>query len=291
MPNTWIVTTDPKIDALVDAGQKLGQPITVIAVGNGTGYSGVDAVKQIHLADNVPAEAASLAVFETLDVAPGDVILVPNKSAERVLAGAIAAKLNLPVLTNTRLGADGSFEVSRFGGIATELIKTEKAVIVLMDAASTVSGDEVAPSELPTSGLLPATITGEDASDVAEVNLASAKKIIAVGRGIKAKEDLTMVEALAARIGAELACSRPIAEGVEWMPRNTYIGVSGEKVAPNLYVAAGISGQIQHTSGAQGAKNIVVINSDANAPYFKDADYGIVGDLYDIIPALTEALA
>lgn len=291
MPNTWIVTTDPKIDALVDAGQKLGQPITVIAVGNGTRYAGVDAVKQIHLADNVPAEAASPAVLEAVDVVPGDVILVPNKSAERVLAGAIAAKLNLPVLTNTRLGADGSFEVSRFGGIATELIKTEKAVIVLMDAASTVSGDEVAPSELPTSGPLPATITGEDASDVAEVNLASAKKIIAVGRGIKAKEDLTMVEALAARIGAELACSRPIAEGVEWMPRNTYIGVSGEKVAPNLYVAAGISGQIQHTSGAQGAKNIVVINSDANAPYFKDADYGIVGDLYDIIPALTEALA
>ena len=92
-------------------------------------------------------------------------------------------------------------------------------------------------------------------------------------------------------MGAELACSRPLAEGTAWLSKDRYVGVSGMHVAPDLYLAAGISGQVQHTSGMSDSKVVVAVNSDANAPIFEVADYGIVGDLYDVLPAITAALS
>jgi len=125
----------------------------------------------------------------------------------------------------------------------------------------------------------------------AQVDLGAASRIVSIGRGLKAQTDLGLVEALAKAADAELSCSRPIAEGMEWLPKDRYVGISGQHVAPDLYMAIGISGQLQHMVGVRGAKTIVAINSDAEAPVFHDADYGIVGDLYEIVPAITQALA
>ena len=122
-------------------------------------------------------------------------------------------------------------------------------------------------------------------------NLAAASRIVAAGRGFKAEEDLQIARDLAAALGAELACSRPLAEGTAWLSKDRYVGVSGMHVAPDLYLAAGISGQVQHTSGMSDSKVVVAVNSDANAPIFEVADYGIVGDLYDVLPAITAALS
>ncbi len=91
-------------------------------------------------------------------------------------------------------------------------------------------------------------------------------------------------------LGAELACSRPIAEGVKWLPTERYVGVSGATIKPDLYLAVGISGQIQHMVGVSGAKTIVAINKDKNAPIFGQADLGVIGDLYQVVPALIDAL-
>ena len=121
------------------------------------------------------------------------------------------------------------------------------------------------------------------------VDLSQAERIVAVGRGIKSQENIALAEKLAAALGAELAASRPICDA-GWLPMERQIGSSGQTVAPKLYVAVGISGAIQHVVGMKGARTIVAINKDADAPIFEVADYGIAGDLFDVLPALTKAL-
>jgi electron transfer flavoprotein alpha subunit len=121
------------------------------------------------------------------------------------------------------------------------------------------------------------------------VDLASAQLIVSVGRGIKDAENLPLVQALATALGAELAASRPICDS-GWLPLERQVGSSGQTVAPKLYLAVGISGAIQHLVGMKGSQCVVAINKDPDAPIFEVADYGIVGDLFEIVPALTEAV-
>ena len=121
------------------------------------------------------------------------------------------------------------------------------------------------------------------------VDLTAADIIVSVGRGIKEKENLPVVEALAQALGAELAASRPICDA-GWLPMDRQVGSSGQTVSPKVYVAVGISGAIQHLVGMKGAKTIVAINKDPDAPIFEVAHYGIVGDLFEVVPALVEEI-
>jgi electron transfer flavoprotein alpha subunit len=121
------------------------------------------------------------------------------------------------------------------------------------------------------------------------VDLASAQRIVSVGRGIKEAEDIPMVQELATALGAELAASRPICDN-GWLPLERQVGSSGQTVTPKLYLAVGISGAIQHLVGMKGSQCVVAINKDPDAPIFEVADYGIVGDLFEVVPALTAAV-
>jgi electron transfer flavoprotein alpha subunit len=121
------------------------------------------------------------------------------------------------------------------------------------------------------------------------VDLSQAERIVAVGRGIKSQEHLALAQQLAQAMGAEIAASRPICDS-GWLPMDRQIGSSGQTVAPRLYVALGISGAIQHLVGMKGSRTIVAINKDAEAPIFEIADYGIVGDLFEIVPAMIAEL-
>jgi electron transfer flavoprotein alpha subunit len=121
------------------------------------------------------------------------------------------------------------------------------------------------------------------------VDLSQAERIVAIGRGIKGQEHLGVAQALAAALGAEIAASRPICDA-GWLPMERQVGSSGQTVSPRLYVALGISGAIQHVVGMKGARTIVAINKDAEAPIFEIADYGIQGDLFEVVPAIVEAL-
>jgi len=121
------------------------------------------------------------------------------------------------------------------------------------------------------------------------VDLTQAERIVAVGRGIKSQEHIAMAQKLAAALGAEVAASRPICDS-GWLPMDRQVGSSGQTVSPKLYLALGISGAIQHLVGMKGARTIVAVNKDADAPIFEVADLGIVGDLFEVVPALISAL-
>jgi electron transfer flavoprotein alpha subunit len=121
------------------------------------------------------------------------------------------------------------------------------------------------------------------------IPLPEAELVVSAGRGLKGPENWGMVEDLAVALGAATACSRPVAD-IGWRPHHEHVGQTGVAIRPNLYIAAGISGAIQHLAGVNGSKVIVVINTDAEAPFFKAADYGILGDAFDVLPKLTEAV-
>jgi len=122
------------------------------------------------------------------------------------------------------------------------------------------------------------------------VKLSDAAVIVSFGRGVRKKEDMTLVEQLAGTIGGVVSCSRPIAEDLHWLPVDQYVGLSGQKVNPKLYLALGISGQIQHLTGIRNSRIIVAVNNDPKAPIFEYSDYNIVADLYQMVPALMDAV-
>jgi electron transfer flavoprotein alpha subunit len=122
-----------------------------------------------------------------------------------------------------------------------------------------------------------------------KVALTEADIVVSAGRGLKGPENWKMVEELADTLGAALACSRPVADA-HWRPHNEHVGQTGVAIAPNLYIAIGISGAIQHLAGVNRSKVIVVVNKDAEAPFFKAADYGIVGDAFEVVPKLLDAV-
>ena len=287
MANTWIIAVEPEIAALIEHGRAVGGSVVAVTVG-GTPVAGVDRIVDVPLAEGVPAEAAAPAVAAAVAAEAGDVVLAANKPAERVLAGAVAARLGAPYLHGLKKIGQGSAELSRFGGIALETVSFDTAVVAVLDGGAAPEGEAPA-AETASGEHYEATVTGQDKVDVSSANLGSAKRIVAAGRGFKAEEDLKLAEDLAAAIGAELACSRPLAEGADWMSADRYVGVSGQSVAPDLYIAVGISGQIQHTVGMVDSKVVVAVNNDDKAPIFEGADYGIVADLYEALPAIVEA--
>ena len=279
MTNTWILTTDERIANLVEVAAAVGGTTTVIAVApSAPAVGGVDSVIHVPTAENVPAEAYAGVVAGLLADAKGDVILAANRPA-----------LALPVVVGaTSVSAEGA-EVARYGGLTNETVAFKGAVLVL-------EGGAAVEADGPAAQVYEGTPMGAEVVDVqpsgsGPANLAAARRIVSCGRGFKAEEDLALAQALADALGAEIACSRPLAEGTAWMTKDRYVGVSGMRVSPDVYVALGISGQVQHTSGMAGSKIVVAVNSDAEAPIFQISDYGIVGDIYDVVPALTAALS
>ena len=196
-----------------------------------------------------------------------------------------------------RNGDDLYAEHRMYGGLAfgREKVNTPVAVITLASGVyePLAEGNAATPPLTQVDYIPPANemLCRERRSKTASnVDLGKARRVIGIGRGLLAKEDLQMVWDLASALDAEVGCSRPIAEGEHWMDRERYVGVSGVLLKSDIYLALGISGQIQHMVGGNGAKTIIAVNKDKNAPIFQYADYGLVGDIYKVVPLLTELL-
>jgi electron transfer flavoprotein alpha subunit len=174
-----------------------------------------------------------------------------------------------------------------FTGAGPRLVSFQAGAFLADDAAKGDAAAEIVAQPIDLSGVEVRTQVLETFQEVEnKVDLSRADVIVAVGRGIGKQENLGVVEELAAALGGQLAASRPVCDN-EWLPMDRQIGSSGQTVAPRLYLAVGISGAIQHLVGMKNSGTIVAINKDANAPIFSVADYGIVGDLFEIVPALT----
>jgi len=162
-----------------------------------------------------------------------------------------------------------------------------KVIPCLPEAASSGGEVERRTYELGTAKVTSLKVTKRE---VAGVKLDSAQVVVSMGRGIKAKEDIRIVLELARALNGELGCTRPIAADLKWLPKEHWVGLSGTKVKPRVYVAVGISGQIQHLAGMRDSALIVAINKDKDAPIFKAADFGIIGDLYKVLPEIMNQL-
>lgn len=219
----------------------------------------------------------------------------------KAIAGRLAADLNLSVITDAKYFSqkDDGLQITHliFGGGAIRVEKAKTATTIFTQGAGIVdplpysagaTGEILQVAFVPSSWKV--ELLERKPKPPASVNLSVAKKVVCAGRGIAKKEDLGMVFELAQLLDGEVAATRPLTEGLDWLPRERYIGVSGATVKPDLYLSVGVSGQAQHTVGITESRVIVAIDKDHDAPIFAQADYGLVGDLYQVVPALINGL-
>jgi electron transfer flavoprotein alpha subunit len=298
----------------IAAAQQTGLPVKVAALGSGAGEvtaelatAAVDEVLSIAAPALAvyTADGHVLALAAAIDQEKPSLVFLPHTYQTRDFAPALAGRLGRALVTDaTALRKEGTgFVFSRpvfQGKLTADVAAAGPAPHIVTFQIGAFRADAVA----KTSGAAAAIRTLTVAIDAAAirqqpeepfkeakqaVDLSQAERIVAVGRGIKSQEHLALAQQLAQAMGAEIAASRPICDS-GWLPMDRQIGSSGQTVAPRLYVALGISGAIQHLVGMKGARTIVAINKDAEAPIFEIADYGIVGDLFEIVPAMVKEL-
>ena len=214
--------------------------------------------------------------------------------SQLLLAGLLAAKLGTAVISDVAAIDGDTVSNMYFGGLASTKQKATGVKVYTVAATCFADAEATGSDDVETIAYTapekPLVLRGTKEVPREGADLTKCDVVVGAGRGFGAEEDLQMARDLCAKVGGELGCSRPLAENVDWMPRNLYIGVSGLQLAPKAYFALGISGQMQHMVGVQGADTIIAINKDQNAPIFKQADYGLVGDIYKVLPALIEKL-
>lgn len=286
----------------------MGGPVTAIALGSAEkneleNLGNYGAQKVLHVGDKKLDQGIIQAYSEVLTKAledeKADVLVLANSSLGTPVAARVAARIgaslasNVVDLPNTSSG----FVVKKsiYTGKAFSFIelKNQKKIIAIKKNAAEVkevgSAVQVTPYNVALSDALFGVKITSSEKATGEVLLPEANIVVSGGRGMKGPEHWSILEDLAKTLHAATGCSKPVSD-MGWRPHHEHVGQTGVKVAPQLYIAIGISGAIQHLAGVNSSKCIVVINKDAEAPFFKAADYGIVGDAFEIIPKLTEAI-
>ncbi|RMG28374.1 MAG: electron transfer flavoprotein subunit alpha/FixB family protein [Bacteroidetes bacterium] len=291
-----------------DLAQKMSTTLCAVAIGQieeseleKLGKYGVSRVYAVRPDASKPYGHASEAVIITnlakeLD-AP--VVVFSQTYSGRAIAPRVTAKLEAAPYSGVTSLADpaNGFEVERmaFSSKGIQTIRTDKDKVVITVKTNSYHIEEQPVScEIEEKSFSPSdtsldTIAKELLKAGEGISLTEADIVVSAGRGMKGPENWGMIEELASLLGAATACSKPVAD-MGWRPHHEHVGQTGIQIAPNLYIAIGISGAIQHLAGVSSSKNIVVINKDPEAPFFKVADYGIVGDLFEVVPQLIEAV-
>ncbi len=286
----------------------MGTSVTAVAAGNVSNdelqtLGAYGAQKVLHVADarldNFSSRAFTKVVLAAAAQEGAKVIVclhdttgkaVAPRVAARLQAGMVAGAVGLPDLSSGFTVKKNVFSGKAFAFVN---ISSDVKVITLMpNSSAVVKGEGTA-----TVAALAVSFDDKDfAVQVQQVSkatgsvpLSEAELVVSGGRGLKGPENWHILEDLATSLGAATACSRPVADS-HWRPHHEHVGQTGGTIRPNLYIAAGISGAIQHLAGVNGSKTIVVINKDPEAPFFKAADYGVLGDVFEVLPRLTEAV-
>jgi len=298
----------------IAAAQQVGLPVKVAVLGAGVDSVAAElasaAVDEVIVVDHAAlaaytADGHVLALSALLAQENPDLVFFPHTYQTRDFAPALAARLGRALVADVTAfrQQDGATVYSRpvfQGKLTAEVAASGPAphLVTLQIGAfrqdAVKKGSAAAAIRRTTVEIDAAGIRQKPEAPFKEakqaVDLSQAERIVAIGRGIKGQEHLALAQQLAQAMGAEIAASRPICDA-GWLPMDRQIGSSGQTVAPKLYVALGISGAIQHLVGMKGSRTIVAINKDAEAPIFEIADYGIVGDLFEIVPAMIAELA
>ncbi len=259
-------------------------------------------VKKIHHANNnalnhLDAQLYTKVIARAAEASGANVIVLSNNADGKAIAPGLSVRLKAGLVTGAVALPDTSngFIVKKnvFSGkaFANVSIKTDTKIVALNPNAYKIEAGEGVAEVVPfnatvDTGKIKVTKVTKASG---EVPLTEAEIVVSGGRGLKGPENWGMLEDLAKTLHAALACSRPVADA-HWRPHNEHVGQTGIAIAPNLYIAVGISGAIQHLAGVNRSKIIVVINKDPEAPFFKAADYGIVGDAFEVVPKFTAAI-
>ena len=291
-----------------EIAQKTGTTATALVLGT-IASSEMEALgnygaqKVLHVADErlneLHARAYTSALIAAAKKEDSKIIITLHDINGRAVAPRVAVKLDAGLVAGALSypDTDKGFVIKKavFSGKAFAYVNITSDVKVIMLMANTFplkqgDGKAVVEKLEVTFGDKDFGIKVKEVSKVTgEVSLADAELVVSGGRGMKGPENWGLIEDLAKELGAATACSRPVADA-HWRPHHEHVGQTGGTVRPNLYIAVGISGAIQHLAGVNGSKTIVVINKDPEAPFFKAANYGVVGDAMEILPRLTEAV-
>jgi len=227
-----------------------------------------------------------------------DIFLLAATMRGKEMAARIATRLNTGLCSDCislNLDENGkTLEMERlaFGGAAVQKVICPTRPVMMtipprtFEPAEKQDGRKGEIKDLPSTPPSPVKVLERKPKEREAKDIAEASVVVCVGRGIEKEEDIALARELADVLGGEIGCTRPISEEMHWLPEELCIGLSGVHIKPELYIGLGVSGQVQHVTGIRDAKVICAINKDKNAPIFDAADYGITGDLYDVVPAL-----
>ena len=268
----------------------------VVAISFGTPFEcGADKVLNITVPEGLALDAAADTVNAAFDTERPAIVLVEAARHMKVIAGSLAFHAGTSVITDVMAFEEVGAKSMYFGGIAERVQKAAGDVAIytagtgVFEAAAAAANGCVADQEW-VAPARPVKVVSSKAIEKSGVDLFKADVVVAAGRGFAEEAQLGLANDLCDKLGAGLACSRPLTEGVNWLPTERYVGVSGLMLTPKVYIAVGISGQMQHMVGCNRSGALFAINKDKNAPIFKQCDFGLVGDLKDVLPALTAAL-
>jgi electron transfer flavoprotein alpha subunit len=298
----------PSLEALT-YGSKLAAQLGTSAEGVILGKSNEDlaalgkyGITKIHHANNdllnqLDAQVYTNVIAQAVTASSATVIVFSNNVDGKSIAPRLSAKLKAGLVSGAVALPDTSngFSVKKavFSGKAFATISitsTVKIIAVAPNSYQTIAVEGTAEVvSLNATVDIPKVKVAAVNKVTGEVPLSEAEVVVSAGRGLKGPENWGMIEEMAKLLGAATACSRPVAD-THWRPHHEHVGQTGLAIAPNLYIAIGISGAIQHLAGVNRSKTIVVINKDPEAPFFKAADYGIVGDAFDVVPKMNEAI-
>ncbi len=261
------------------------------------GNYGADAVLHAKYDKDYGVHSINSIIEAAVNKINADLVILPYNSSGKPLLGSLAVKLNagsVSAVIEVPEQEDGKlvFKKGAYSSKAYAYVKSlkDKTVVTLVpnsfSAENVGSEVEVEPFDVDVTPRV--KVVGVDRVE-GKVPLPEAEMIVSGGRGLKGPENWGILEELAELLNAETACSRPVSD-TGWRPHTEHVGQTGIVVRPNLYIALGISGAIQHLAGVNNSKTIVVVNKDPEAPFFKAADYGVVGDLFEVVPRLIEAI-